>query len=289
MNYEIDTSDLERVRLSYAGFSDRRFNAGLASALTGVAQGVRDDEQREIRDVFDRPTPFALGQVYVRRATAANLVAEVGVSDYPFTVGFLKPHVFGGRRRLKRFEKLLIGAGAMPAGTYAVPGRFARLDAFGNISAGQLRQVLSQLRIEPTQGATSALPAVSSADRRLVRNARARSGFVGPMSGTAVKNARAKVRRVETAYRRAGGQFVAFPNGRGKLRPGIYQVTQFRKFGRSDPRPILIFVSSASYEAERFDFFYVANLGVQRRLGQAVDASMADQLRRWAAKYGTPA
>jgi hypothetical protein len=285
MIYEIDTTDLERVRQSYAQFSDRRFAAGLATAPTAVAQGVREDEQREIRDVFDRPTPFALGQIYVQRATAASLQAEVGVSDWPFTVGFLKPHIFGGSRRLKRFERLLISAGAMPDDTFAVPGQFAKLDAYGNMSTGQLRQVLSQLRIEPTQGATSALPSVSGAERRMLRNARPGSGFVGPMSASARKTAQAKLRRVETAYRRAGGRFVAFPYGRGKLPPGIYQITQFARLGRSDPRPILIFVTRAMYEAQRFDFFYVSKLGVQRRLGPAVDAAMADQLRRWAAKY----
>jgi hypothetical protein len=284
MKFEIDTSDLERLRRSFEVFSDRRFNAGLASALTAVAQGVRDDQQREMRDVFDRPTRFALGQVYVRRATAAQLVAEVGVSDSPYTVGFLKPNIFGGTRRHKRFEKLLIGAGAMPAGMYAVPGRFAKLDAFGNISGGWVRQVLSQLRIEPTQGATSALPRVSSKDRRLVANARRGSGFVGPISRTAVKDAQGRLRRVETAYRRAGGQFIALPNGRGKLRPGIYQVPATAS-GRRVPRPALIFVGSASYEAQRFDFFDVAQRGVAQRLGPAIQASMADQMRRWAAKY----
>ena len=34
MSFTIDTRDLERLRKSYARFSDRRFNAGMATALT---------------------------------------------------------------------------------------------------------------------------------------------------------------------------------------------------------------------------------------------------------------
>lgn len=288
MNYTIDTTDLDRLRRSFDAFSDRRFRAGLAQAATATAQAVKGDQQREIRDVFDRPSPFTLGQVYVRRATAENLQAEVGVSDAPYSIGYLKWHVRGGQRTRKRFEKLLIAGGAMPGDRYAVPGKFARLDAFGNISTGQLRQVLSQLRIEPTQGATSVLPRITAGDKRLVANARRGSGFVGPLSGSAVKDARARINRVNAAQRRAGGQFVAFPNGRGKLPPGIYQV-RATAFGRSDPRPIIIFVTRTFYEAERFDFEYVSRLSVARHLPGAVNAAMADQLRRWQAKYGSGA
>jgi hypothetical protein len=284
MKYTIDTSELEKLRASFSVFSDRRFRAGLAQAATATAQAVRLDQQREMRDVFDRPTAFTLGQVYVRRADANNLTAEVGISDAPYRVGYLKWHVFGGQRTRTRFEKLLISAGAMPGDRYAVPGKFARLDAYGNISAGQIRQILSQLRIEPTQGATSALPRITAGDKRLVANARRGSGFVGPLSGSAVKDARARINRVNAAQRKAGGEFVAFPNGRGKLPPGIYQV-RATAFGRSDPKPVIVFVTRARYEAGRLDFDYVSQISVARNLPAQVNAAMADQLRRWRAKY----
>lgn len=284
MNYTIDTSGLERLRDSFSVFSDRRFRAGLAQAATATAQAVRVDQQREMRDVFDLPTAFTLGQVYVRRADANDLTAEVGISDSPYRVGYLKWHVLGGQRTRKRFEKLLISAGAMPGDRYAVPGKFARLDAYGNLSTGQIRQILSQLRIEPTQGATSALPRITAGDKRLVANARRGSGFVGPLSGSAVKDARARINRVNAAQRKAGGEFVAFPNGRGKLPPGIYQV-RATAFGRSDPKPVIVFVTRARYEAGRLDFDYVSQISVAGNLPAQVNAAMADQMRRWRAKY----
>jgi hypothetical protein len=163
-----------------------------------------------------------------------------------------------------------------------VPGKAARLDAFGNISAGQIRQILSQLRIELSSGATSALPAVGKADRRLAKQATRGAGLAAQVD---IKVARFKVRRVESAYKRAGGQYVAFPRGRGKLLAGIYQVRS-TGFGRTDPKPVLIYVKGASYEAGRYDFHYVSQLAVDRNLPGAVNDAMQDQLRRWAAKQG---
>jgi hypothetical protein len=168
-------------------------------------------------------------------------------------------------RTPKAFERALMRAGAMPDDMRAVPGKFARLDAFGNISAGQIRQILSQLRIELSSGATSVLPRVLAADNKATT--------------------KAKQRRIASAYRRAGGQYVAFPRGRGKLRAGIYLV-RFSGFGRADPQPVLIFVTKADYETGRYDFHYVSQLSVERNLPAQVDAAMQDQLRRWAAKQG---
>jgi hypothetical protein len=289
MNFTIDTTDLERARRSFEQFSDRRFAAGMATALTLTGKAVQDAQQREMQDVFDRPTRWTLGAVYVRPASATRLEAIVGIMDNPFggrpPIKWLHWQIRGGLRTPTALERRLMSAGAMPDDMRMVPGRFARLDAFGNISTGQIRQILSQLRIELSSGAKSTLPRVSGADRRLIARARRSSGFVGPLSGTAVKNARAKVNRVDAAYRRAGGQYIALPYGRGKLRPGVYQVRDFGGAGRADPRPVLIFVSRAQYEAGRYDFDYVSELAIRRNLPAQVDAAMADQLRRWASKY----
>lgn len=219
MRMTIDTRGLREAGQAFGMFSDRRARAGLATALTRTAVAVRQSQQAEMRDVFDRPTRYTLNSLYVRPATADSLRAEVGIKD-DFTsrspIKWLRWQIDGGNRTAKAFERLLIRAGAMPADMLAVPGRFARLDAFGNMSTGQLRQILSQLRIEPTSGVTSVLPRVLTSDNAPTR--------------------KAKERRIAAAYRRAGGQFVAFPNGRGRLPAGIYQV-RATAWGRSDPRP----------------------------------------------------
>ena len=173
----------------------------------------------------------------------------------------------------------------MPDDMRAVPARGARLDAFGNISGGQLRQMFSQLRIELSSGAKSTLPAVGKADRKLARQSTRGAGAGAKID---INVARFKVNRVAAAYKRAGGQYIALPNGRGRLRPGIYLV-RATAFGRSDPKPVLLYVTSANYEAGRYDFDYVSQLAVQRNMGREVDAAMADQLRHWASKYGAGA
>lgn len=280
MDYSIDTRQLDALRRSYARFSDRRFNAGLATALTKTAQAVRTAQVAEMRDVFDRPTPRTLGAVFVSPASAARLEARVGVADNPFSQGgagrapikYLRWQIGGGARTLKAFERRLVSAGAMPDDMRAVPGRGARLDAFGNISGGQLRQMFSQLRIELSSGAKSTLTRITPADD--------------------AKAKRLKGNTIRRAYGRAGGRYIALPRGRGKLKPGVY-FNSGRDFGAKvgygstrSMQPVLLFVRSASYEAGRYDFHYVSQLALQRNLGPNVDAALADQLRRWAQKYG---
>jgi hypothetical protein len=287
MDFTIDNRQIEQLRRSYATFSDRRFAAGLATALTKTAQAVKVAQQAEMRDVFDRPSPYTLGAVFVDRARADKLEARVGIANSPGGRGrpaikYLRWQINGGQRTLKAYERALMRAGALPDDMRTVPGQFAKLDAYGNISAGQIRQILSQLRIELSSGASSALPVMSRGDRKLAGQSTRGAGMAAKAD---IKAARFKLNRVNAAYKRAGGQYVAFPNGRGKLRAGVYQVRS-TGFGRTDPKPVLIFVRSASYEAGRYDFHYVSELAVQRNLPGAVDEALQDQLLRWAARQG---
>ena len=271
MTSTITITGIAELRATLEGFSDRRFNAALATGLTKTAQAVREAEQREMRDVFIRPTPRTLGAIFMQRATAEKLEATVGIAENPFSQGgsgraplnWLRWQVRGGLRTLKAYERRLVSAGAMPSDMRSVPGKFARLDAFGNISGGQLRQVFSQLRIELSSGAKSTLTQFAFGDTG--------------------KERKSKARKIENAYKRAGGQYIAFPNGRGKLLPGIYQVRS-TAFGRTDPKPIIIYVSKAEYEAERFDFDYVAQKTVESQLNVQVGAAIQDHINRVAAK-----
>jgi hypothetical protein len=103
-----------------------------------------------------------------------------------------------------------------------------------------MTQILSQLRIETGRaGSTRAMAKILPTD--------------GP------KEQAFKRKSIRAAQKRAGGQFVAFPDGRGKLLPGVYLLRD-TAWGRAAPKPIFIFVSQAMYE-QRFDFYYVAELG----------------------------
>lgn len=57
---EIKIKGLDELRRDLAQFSDRRFRAAVATALTRTAKKVQDEMRDELRTVFDRPTPFTL-------------------------------------------------------------------------------------------------------------------------------------------------------------------------------------------------------------------------------------
>lgn len=248
MNPTIDITSLQRVVDELKEWPKQaRFATALA--LTRTAQQVQKAEVAEMRDSFDRPNPFTLRSVFLQGAKPGNLQAVVGIKDNSQSQGreaiqWLRWQIYGGLRTMTGYEKLLRGAGAIPGDMRAVPGKFAKFDSYGNVSRGQLVQILSQLRIDTYSGSTRSLPTLQFDDNR--------------------KTLLAKRGTIRRAYRRAGGQYVAFPNGRGKLAPGIYQV-RATAFGRTDPKPVLIFVKHAAYE-KRFDFYGAARFAIQRHL-----------------------
>lgn len=135
-------------------FRDKRINIPLATAkaLTFTAQDVQAAEKTEMVKVFDRPTPFTLNSLYLQGATPGRLTARVWFKDLRFKAHYLVPQVEGGDRPLKRFEKFLQAKGLLPVGMYAVPGERADLDAYGNMSRGQLVKILSALQALPETG-----------------------------------------------------------------------------------------------------------------------------------------
>jgi hypothetical protein len=134
--------------------SDRRVNIPLATAkaLTFTIQAVQAAEKTEMTKVFDRPTPFTLNSLYVQSATPSRLIARTWFKDLRFKAHYLVPQVEGGDRPLKRFEKFLQSKGLLPVGMFAVPGERAELDAYGNMSRGQLVKILSALQALPEAG-----------------------------------------------------------------------------------------------------------------------------------------
>lgn len=265
MRVDVTVSGLKELRSGLQNFSDRRFNAALATALTRTAVAVRTDLAAAMQTSLDRPTPYTQRQLRYVPATAQRLAAAVGfnvvgVSDMPggrplrfVDLGagqtpagkYLTPQIDGGGRRLKRFEQALQAAGALPAGYVTAPGQGANVDAYGNISRGQVIQILSQLRAQLVAGTN--------------RN---------------MSTGRSSI----NAQKRAGGRFFVVQPG-GQAQPGIYQ----REFIGRTVTPVLIFVKSANYR-RRFDFDAIAQRTSQDRLQAEVARAIRESALRLAAR-----
>jgi hypothetical protein len=140
------------------GEMDRAIWAAGVITLTKVAKVVEGSEIDEMRSVFDGPTDYTLRSLRTVPATFDKPEAQVKFKDEGGTSKaippskYMQPQVEGGPRRLKRFERALERVGLLPPGTMAVPGVAARLDANGNMSRGQIVQILSAVRAFAEQG-----------------------------------------------------------------------------------------------------------------------------------------
>ncbi|MBC7598731.1 MAG: hypothetical protein H7238_06885 [Polaromonas sp.] len=163
----------------------------------------------------------------------------------------IAPHVYGGQRRFKAVEARLFSMGLLPAGFNAVPGAAASVDANGNMSRGQISQLLNVLGTYTEAGynkanaATRARLAKGSAKKNIYGFAY----FVNPVNGA----------------------------GRNKsLKPGVYQRVM-TGFG-SSLKPILIFVKRANYK-QRLDFYGIVQRVIDAEFPREFDKAFNEAVR----------
>lgn len=225
--------DVRGIIKQLADIKDKQIPFATSLAINKTAQKVKAAEEHEIRDVFDRPTPYIQKSIFIKPSNKQNLTARVWVKDQAITgvpaTKILAAEIAGGQRRLKRYEVALRAVGALPAGYYTVPGEAATIDSYGNISGGQIKQVLSYFRANREAGFTS-----NSTDKTRAKLAK----------GTKKKS---------------GISYFAGSPGDGKSPPGIWRRNHTGSFtGPVKPiEPILIFVRHTNYEPI-FDFKFVA-------------------------------
>lgn len=174
--------DIERVTRGFTDLELRQLPFALSLAVNKTAERAHLGIQAEMRRVFDRPTPFTLRSLRVVRGNKAKPEATIGYKDKFFAGAdaekYIGPQVYGGTRSTKRFEVLLAARGLMPSGWVAVPASGARLDAYGNVSRGQIQQILSALRAQFDPLANRSL------SKRSQRKARQAQYFVARIGGT---------------------------------------------------------------------------------------------------------
>lgn len=242
--------DLDKLSTSIGDLQKRQIPFAAKNAINATAKKVVERETHEMRDIFDRPTPYTLSSVKVfSYATPQNLQAVVGLKDETGkgipAIKFLATEIAGGARRMKRFEIALRSVGALPEGYRAVPGEGAKRDSYGNMSPAQIVQILSFFKAFPEAG----YKANMSAKRRasLKKGSKKSLGFE---------------------------YFVGRPGDRLPL--GVWQ--RFRLGHGSAIKPVLIFVTSASYQAI-FDFVYVAKVAVDKEFPGEFSQAMAEAVR----------
>lgn len=231
---------LEELKRKLNG-SPRSIQIATQRALLKTAQGIKGAETLEMGRVFDKPTRWTLGAMKVRATN--KFTVEVGVLDpdgyYKRAASYLGTQVGGGQRRTKAMEKSLQRRGLMPAGWFAVPGQGAKIDGFGNMSVGQIRQILSWFdAAENWAGSTQNMGAAGRAKR--MKGTRKTAGF--------------EYFAVAPGARRSF-QMKSGKTGNHSMQPGVYQRI-FLGHGTAI-KPVLIFVKAARYQI-RFNFEKVA-------------------------------
>jgi hypothetical protein len=143
-------TDIARALRDLAWLRPEEMANIVAHGLNRTMRTIRAEEKRNMEQVFDNPTRFTLNSFFTVPATPHHLAVEIrlkndGSRGIP-AAKYLFPEVYGGSRRFKGFEVALQAMSVLPSGMYAMPAGDAPLDAFGNISGGFLRRILSKLR-----------------------------------------------------------------------------------------------------------------------------------------------
>ncbi|WP_439685091.1 hypothetical protein [Cupriavidus oxalaticus] len=240
----------------------RQFPFAVAKGLTQTALDAKQRLVAEMGRRFERPTPYTLNAIYIRSATKQTLEARVWVKSDAGkgtpAEKYLLPEVYGGERRLKRYERALQSARILPDGMVTVPGRAAQLDAYGNINRGQIVQLLSYFRAFGEQGYRA-----NMTDKRRANLAKGR-----PAKGL------------------RGFSYFALSQPEGKLPAGVYRKNAYSTAERASighlqrgaAKPVLLFVDSPQYR-QTFPFFElvseVASTNLVPNLRAAADLAEA--------------
>lgn len=124
-----------------------------ATALTRSAKIGQTSMVQAMRSSFDRPTPYTLNATYIEVATKDKLSARIAIKNDTSTgikaENFLLPEVQGGGRKEKRFESALRNKGLLRTGERAMPGSGVTRDAYGNVSAATISNILRNVGAGP--------------------------------------------------------------------------------------------------------------------------------------------
>lgn len=267
---KVSIQGLDKTLATLAG-ANKQVRFATALALTRTAKRAQVAVADEMKAKFDRPTNTTMKSMWTKAATKANLEAMVYVKDRPFGAGnpysmaeLLKHQFTGGSRIAKKLEMVLRRYGFILSTEFVVPGAAAKLDSHGNMSRGQIVQILSQIGVK-TLGYDSS-PTKSKRSRRNVSMAGQIfwSAGDGSMGKETIRIDKASGLHYST-WEGRGGKANHLPKG------------AWVRHGRS-VKPILIAIKGQRYR-KRIDLDRIVKAQVDKYFTQEFDRAFAEAMR----------
>lgn len=281
MKIDVKIDGMDALKASLRGLSQKKIKVAAVAALNDAAFAASKAGRAEIAKVFDRPTPMIQRSVVYFKAGVAGrkvrvpaafdingsglmrtlesdrLEAVVDLSGEGNKQGVspdqvLAAQIYGGQRRHKRHEVALQRAGILPAGKYIIPGEAAKLDSYGNMSSGQINQIIAFFGGFAEGGRRTRQNMTAATKAKRAKGTRNSYGF--------------EYFAVDDNTFRTWSRGEGKAAGRKRMQPGIYMRIH-TGFG-SAIKPVMIFVNRASYKP-RFDFYRVTQSVALREFSRA--------------------
>lgn len=256
---DVRIDGLDAVQARLRGLSDKKVKVAAVAALNDAAYLGKKETEKTIAAVFDRVTPWIAKSVRYVKARPDKLESSIDFEQWGNKTGVtaakvLQAQIDSGARRHKRHEVALQRLGILPAGMFIVPGEAAQMDGYGNMSSGQIRQILSWFNAaQMSSGYTANM---SDKRRAALRKGSMRKGRV--TNGFEYFVVQPGQRR---QFQRANGKI-----GTHAMQPGIYQRI-FLAQGTAI-KPVMIFVKSPAYR-QRLDFYRIAGDAARTEFSRA--------------------
>lgn len=268
--FSVKIEGLDSLKLCIEDVYRRQVPFAVSRTINEMAKRVQESAYDNLRKL-DRPSPYTMRSMAIRRSTKADLTAIVGIKGSASGLGYDAPgkgtpwerslghHFDGGLRRWKKFEGALMKVGVLPSGMAAVPPSdpswAIRLDQYGNIPPSMIRLLLSYFNSAEMNYGDKA----NMSDRR--------------------RNKLHNVGRNSNGFKVINGvMYFAIPRKSSKthnLHPGIWAK---RGTHGSDLAPVMLFVRRPSYQ-KRIDLQRIATDIVNVGFQSTFDKEFADAIR----------
>lgn len=265
--------DLNKALVPLKAVAPEKWQGILQSAANETGFYVLNKYKQQMPHYIDRPVPYTLNSMFLKKATKTNPEATVQWKEWSGTGAvpagkYLQPEVFGGNRSQKRFEKALARSGLLPEGWVAVPTKDAPKDNFGNVPGGYITKILSYLKANPD----------AQQNRQIQRLRKKRTvSFIREFAKAALN--KDKILAREERARKRGQKFFAVIRGRDNnpLPSGIYERANLTL--GSAIKKVFSFVPAASYRVS-FPFAEIGDQAARAKFPEKLDEAIQKALSK---------